>query len=130
MTATKYINRNSKGQFGKVNNANPYGSRGRAGTGITNELVLMLQEKVKEKTARLVYNDPYYWVVLENPIKINKGHTITVMPSSHLEEENSKLKNEVDIQKRLYTNLVQENNTMAIKIQMLDSVHLFTFTTK
>ena len=88
------------------------------------------QEKVKEKTARLVYNDPYYWVVLENPIKINKGHTITVMPSSHLEEENSKLKNEVDIQKRLYTNLVQENNTMAIKIQMLDSLHLFTFTTK
>ena len=80
------------------------------------------QEKVKEKTARLVYNDPYYWVVLENPIKINKGHAITVMPSSHLEEENSKLKNEVDIQKRLYTNLVQENNTMAIKIQMLDSL--------
>uniref|UniRef100_A0A6C0E1Z3 Uncharacterized protein n=1 Tax=viral metagenome TaxID=1070528 RepID=A0A6C0E1Z3_9ZZZZ len=80
------------------------------------------QEKVKEKTARLVYNDPYYWVVLENPIKINKGDTITVMPSSHLEEEISKLKNEVDIQKRLYTNLVQENNTMAIKIQMLDSL--------
>lgn len=76
------------------------------------------QEKVKENNARLVYNDPYYWTVFENNIPKNKQEHNQVKSVPTLQEEVAELR----IQSRLYNNLVQENNTMAIKIQMLDSL--------
>lgn len=80
------------------------------------------QERVKEKNARLVYDDPHYWIVFENNLTKNKQEQNPTKSIPVLEKEMAELKNELNIQARLYTNLTQENNAMAIKIQMLDSL--------
>ena len=76
------------------------------------------QEKVKETSARLVYDDPHYWTVFENKLTINKSESSPNQSIPTLQEEIDELR----IQSRLYKNLIQENNTMAIKIQMLNDL--------
>jgi len=67
------------------------------------------QERVKEKSVHLVYDDPHYWVILENKKRIK-----------HLEL--TELKNELNMQNKLYKLIVQEKALMDIKLQIIESL--------